>query len=114
MRPKEGLSLIFIIITAIILISFNIPDSRDSNKGLVPYKTGRYLFIKPSSADDVNNDINLTNTLRDLIFKIHYRELYFNNFFIKNSSGGTNKISGLNIFYHIQRNRLHIARLKAG
>ena len=120
MRRKLGLiniskiSVISIIIAVVNLISFNIPDSRDSNKGLVPYKTGRYLFIKPSSADDINNDINLTNFLQNLTFKLHYRELFYNNFFMKNSSGRINKIPVLNILFHIQRNHLHIARLKAG
>jgi len=117
MRLKVGLSsasVISIIIAIVILISFDILVNKDSNKGLNIYKTTGYLFIKPSSADDINNDINLTNFLQNLTFRLHYRELFYNNFFMRNSSRRINKISGLNIFFHIQRNHLHIARLKAG
>lgn len=118
MRRKLGLiniskiSVISIIIAVVNLISFNIPVI----KGLNVYKANGYLFIKPSPADNINNDTNLTNFIRNLnlIIKLHYRDVFFNNYFVKNSSGGINKISGLNIFFHIQRNHLHIARLKAG
>ncbi len=122
MRQKSGLSniseispIVLMIITVIILISLNMLVSKDLNKGLNIYKTNRYLFIKPSSANEINNDTDLTNYLRNLIFKFYYCDQFFNNIYsVRNSSGGINKISGLNLFIHIQRNHLHIARLKAG
>ena len=120
MRLNMKLSIVclVIVIVTVILISFNIPVDKDSNKCLGIYYNSGYLFIEPSSAVYNNNDINLTNLLQNTIFRLYYLYYYesINNnyFFTNNPSKRTNKISRLNILFHIQRNHLHIARLKAG